>query len=155
MPDSNPGLQPSLLSRLTDSDTEGTNWRRGYEIDDLMDAVQRDLEDLLNTPRRYPDIPAALEKTRNSIAGYGLPELVSRTASTPDEQKHLSDLLQDTISRFEPRLEEVYAEVVPGNRQTQLRVRVKARLRIDPAPEVAFDTILELNTGRCSVQSGK
>jgi type VI secretion system protein ImpF len=154
MPETEPRIQPSILSRLTDEDTEGTSWRRGYELDDTIAAVRRDLEDLLNTPRVSPDIPEAFEKTRSSVAGYGLPEMVSRSAHTPEEQDKLRDLLQETISRFEPRLQDVQAEVVTdaGDVWTRLRFRIKARLCVDPAPEVAFDTILELTTGRCSVK---
>jgi type VI secretion system protein ImpF len=157
MSDSDPRLQPSLLARLTDSDSEGTSWRRGYELDDLIEAVQGDLQDLLNTPRVYPDIPAAFEKTRDSVAGYGLPEVVSRSANTPEAQERIRTLLQDTVSRFEPRLKDVWAEVISGEGapRSQLRVRIKARLCMDPAPEVAFDTILELTTGQCSVNASE
>jgi type VI secretion system protein ImpF len=155
MSDDEPRLQPSILSRLTDTDTAGTSWRRGYELDDMISAVRHDLEDLLNTPRVSPDIPTAFENTRNSVAGYGLPEMVSRSAHTPEEQEHLRDLLQETISRFEPRLQDVRAEVASetGDVSTRLRFRIRARLCVDPAPEVAFDTILELTTGRCSVKA--
>jgi type VI secretion system protein ImpF len=153
MVDSRPRLQPSILSRLTDSDTEGTSWQRGYDLDAMIAAVQNDLEELLNTPRISPDIPEAYERTRNSVAGYGLPELVSRTANTPEEQDQLRHLLRETICRFEPRLRNVVAEVVANGADVpyRLRVRIQAQLGVDPAPEVTFDTILELTTGRCSV----
>jgi type VI secretion system protein ImpF len=156
MPDPDTRILPSVLSRLTDTDSAGTSWQYGYEMADMTAAVQRDLEDLLNTPRPYPEIPEGFAETRDSIAGYGLPELVSRSASTPDEQARLAEMLQDAVSRFEPRLREVRAEVLPtpGNLPGQVRVRIKAQLCVDPAPEVAFDTILELTTGRCSVKPG-
>ena len=32
-----------------------------------------------------------------------------------------------------------------------VKFRIEARMRVDPAPEVAFDTILELTTGRSTI----
>jgi predicted component of type VI protein secretion system len=38
------------------------------------------------------------------------------------------------------------------NKARSLKFRVDARMRVDPAPEVAFDTILELTTGHYSIK---
>ena len=53
----------------------------------------------------------------------------------------------------EPRLRDVRATVLSPaeSRERTIRFRVDARLCLDPAPEVAFDTILELSTGRYAV----
>src|SRR5262245_50855738 len=43
------GVTPSILDRLIDPESAGTEWRHGYGIDQLLEVVRRDLEDLLNT----------------------------------------------------------------------------------------------------------
>ena len=55
--DPHQGLMPSLLDRLIDPDAEGTVGRHGYDLQQVIDAVRRDLEDLLNTHPSYTDIP--------------------------------------------------------------------------------------------------
>jgi predicted component of type VI protein secretion system len=45
------GFQPSIFDRLTDADSVGTSDRRGYTETQLINAVRRDLEDILNTLR--------------------------------------------------------------------------------------------------------
>ena len=39
----------------------------------------------------------------------------------------------------------------PDGNDRSVRFRIEARLSVDPAPEVAFDTVLELTTGHYSV----
>ena len=54
------------------------------------------------------------------------------------------------IERFEPRLKDVVVMLLnPGEDISRhaLRFRVDARLAVDPAPDVAFDTILEIASG--------
>ena len=71
------GLRPSIIDRLIDPDSEGTSWRRGYSVDQMIDAVRTDLEDLLNTHRTAADIPEEFVEVRRSIVAYGLPDLAS------------------------------------------------------------------------------
>jgi type VI secretion system protein ImpF len=149
-----PGLVPSVLDRLTDPDPTGARWRHGYDLGALAEAVQRDLENLLNTPQSRPRLPEAFAHVRNSVAAYGLPEVITRRLSDPQEQANIARILEDTIRRFEPRLDDVSAEPVPrddGGGVARLCFRVRARIRVFPS-DVAFDTVLELSTGRCRVK---
>ena len=41
------GLKPSIIDRLIDPESEGTSWRRGYSVEQMIDSVRKDLEDLL------------------------------------------------------------------------------------------------------------
>jgi predicted component of type VI protein secretion system len=41
---------------------------------------------------------------------------------------------------------------VEKNHERTVRFHINARLTVDPAPEVAFETVLELMTGHTSVQ---
>jgi type VI secretion system protein ImpF len=148
------GLMPSLLDRLTDPGSGGTGWRRGYGLEQMVEAVQRDLEDLLNTRQSGAGPPEEFAEVRNSVLAYGFPDLSSLNAITPQQRDAIGRLLEDVIARFEPRLRDVRATVIEagdGKRPTA-SFRVEARLCVEPAPEVAFETVLELTTGHCSVK---
>src|SRR5205085_2465499 len=43
------GLMPSVLDRLVDPASAGTEGQRGYTLNQMMEAVRKDLEELLNT----------------------------------------------------------------------------------------------------------
>ena len=77
--------------------------------------------------------------------------MVIPTAFLP--RKGIDDI-DPIIARFEPRLKEVRAILTdPGNnRERTVRFHIEAKMCIDPAPEVAFDTILELTTGHYSIK---
>ena len=38
------GLKPSIIDRLIDPESDGTNWRRGYSIEQMVDAVRKDVD---------------------------------------------------------------------------------------------------------------
>ena len=48
--DEQQGLMPSIIDRLIDPGSGGTAWRRGYGLEQMIQAVQRDLETC--TPNR-------------------------------------------------------------------------------------------------------
>jgi len=153
--DNQQGLTPSILDRLTDPGSGGTAARYGYSIEQMVRAVQRDLEELLNARQIPHDVPAALREVRRSLLFYGLPDVNSLKASTYQQREDVARMIETTVALFEPRLQKVRAVMLEGDDglDRRVRFRIDARLRVDPAPEVAFDTILELTTGRYSVQS--
>ncbi len=152
--DPNQGLMPSLLDRLTDPESSGTSWRRGYGIEEMERKVRRDLEDLLNTRCCYPDLAARYPSLMQSLLAYGLPDLNSLEAHTAEQREAIGRVIEASIQAFEPRLRDVRAIMAGDNdgKDRTLRFRVDARLCLDPAPEVAFDTILELTTGHYRVK---
>ena len=147
-------LMPSLLDRLIDPESRGTSWRYGYSVDQITEAVRRDLEDLLNTRQTPAHLLADFPELRTSVFAYGLPDLTSLQAVTPQQRTEIGRLLERIIMTFEPRLEKVKAILLTGadDKLPTLRFRVDARLNMDPAPEVAFETTLELTTGRYSTR---
>lgn len=149
------GLLPSIVDRLIDADSAGTAWRRGYGVEQMEAAVRRDLEDLLNTRQALSHIPEGCPEVANSVVCYGLPDLTSYNAITPMQREELGRTIEAIIARFEPRLRDVRASLVDTatDKERRVRFRVAARLCLEPAPEVAFDTILELTTGHCSVKT--
>lgn len=147
-------MQPSILDRLIDPDTRGTSWRSGYGIQEMMDVVRRDLEDLLNTRQTHLGLPDDFEETKKSIFNYGLPDLTSRNAITPQQKEEIGRSLEEVVVLFEPRLRDVRATLLDSgdSKQTTVRFRIDAKLCVEPAPAVAFETVLELMTGHSSVK---
>ena len=147
------GLMPSLIDRLIDPESEGTAWRRGYGLEQMVAAVQRDLEELLNTRQSHMGLPEDFVEVHHSIYAYGLPDLTSFNAITPAQRDEIGRVIETILGRFEPRLKDIQAFLVDtGNEHDRtIKFRVSARLCVDPAPEVAFDTVLELRSGRTSV----
>jgi type VI secretion system protein ImpF len=76
-------------------------------------------------------------------------------AATYQQREDVGRVIETMVSLFEPRLQKVRATMLDQDDgvETRVRFRIDARLRVDPAPEVAFDTILELTTGHYSVKS--
>ncbi len=148
------GLMPSVLDRLIDPESGGTSWRRGYGVEQMVDAVQRDLEELLNTRQSTAGIPADFVEVHRSVVAYGLPDLTSLNAITPQQREDIGRVIEAVVARFEPRLRDIRATMVDAGdgKERTVKFRIDARLRVDPAPEVAFDTILELTTGHYSVK---
>jgi type VI secretion system protein ImpF len=148
------GLMPSIIDRLIDPSSGGTAWRRGYGLEQMVEAVQRDLEALLNTRRTDMGLAENFTEVHKSILGYGLPDLTSLNAITPQQREEIGRIIEASISRFEPRLRDVHATLLDStdDKSGALRFRIDARLRVDPHPDVAFDTILELTTGHYTVK---
>lgn len=151
--DPNMGLMPSLLDRLIDPDSGGTAWRRGYGMERMVDAVRRDLEDLLNTRQSSVGLPENYPEVQNSLIAFGLPDLTSLNAITSQQREAIGRVIESVVERFEPRLKDIRATMIDGSdtKARSVKFRIDARLRVDPAPEVAFDTILELTTGHAAV----
>lgn len=149
------GLMPSLLDRLIDPESGGTAWRRGYGIEQMMDSVRRDLEELMNTRQSNTGMSEEFVETKRSVIAYGLPDLTSLDASTPQQREDIGRVIETVVAMFEPRLKDIRANMIDsGEKSKDRRVRfhIDAKLRVDPAPEVAFDTILELTSGHADVK---
>ncbi len=147
------GLMPSLLDRLIDQSADGTAWRQGFGIEQMVQAVYRDLEDLLNSRQVLAGVPADCVEVQRSIVGYGLPDVSSLEAITAEQRSRIGRVLEAVIMHHEPRLRSVRATLLDPAQATlrTVKFRIEARLSVEPAPEVAFDTILELSTGHSSI----
>jgi type VI secretion system protein ImpF len=152
--ESHPGLKASIIDRLIDPDSDGTTWRLGYSVEQMVDSVRHDLEDLLNTHSNYSDLPPEFVEVRNSIVAFGIPDLVSNHAAGPIAIERIRTTLEQTIARFEPRLASVRAKILKPEQGTLLKLEfeIHATLRVDPSPDVAFITILKLTTGETTIQ---
>jgi len=146
---------PSILDRLIDPQSSGSEGRYGYGIEQLMEVVRRDLEELLNTRQTVTNLPPEFARLRNSIHAFGMPDLTSFNAITQTQREEVAHALEQAVARFEPRLRDVHATLLSGEddlKQRSIRFRIDAKVGADPAPLVTFDTVLEVLTGQHSVQ---
>jgi type VI secretion system protein ImpF len=168
-------LQPSVLDRLIDAESGGTPDRPGYTLRQMENAVRRDLEDLLNTRRppesvRGPDgrsepFFGGLPEVPTSIVNFGLRDLAYFDSLTPELRGEFARHIEQVITAYEPRLRDVrvtvrdsaqVAETMKADfKRTAMYFHIEARLNLDPAPEVAFETVLELTKGTHQVMRGE
>lgn len=147
-------LLPSILDRLTDPDSGGTAAGQGYTLQQVIEAVRRDLEELLNTRQTSAGIPVIYEEVLDSIVAYGLPDMTMVNAATPGERASIGRIIEQMVSKYEPRLKDVRANLIESAQRPDRLVRfeIHARLDLDPSPEVGFQTVLELMTGQTSIK---
>jgi type VI secretion system protein ImpF len=149
-------LLPSLLDRLAPSLLYNKSEANldGYSLDDMYRSVHRDLLALLNThaPPMEPSEDCTL--LRRSIAVYGLPDLTTLAMMSERGGVAVSMILEDILSRFEPRLSQIRVIPVPdpdSAKQFLMRFQIEARLSVDPYPQVAYQTVYDLATGKTSI----
>ncbi len=149
------GLLPSILDRLIDPESAGTAILIGYDANRMRDAVRRDLEDLLNTRQTHVGLPEGYAELNKSVLAYGLPDVLTLEAITGRQREEIGDKIRYIIELFEPRLRDVAVRYEPGENAAQrsIKFHIDARLCVDPAPEVAFDTVLELASGQYAVKN--
>lgn len=153
--DKTQALMPSLLYRLIDPDSLQSTSQMGYNVQQMIDAVRFDLEDLFNTRQSVVDVPGEFAEVQNSIVTYGLPDLTFFNITSKAQCQTICNMIIALINRFEPRLRNVRATVVKGDGASdrQVRFHIDGQLAVDPAPEVAFDTIVELTSGKATVEA--
>ncbi len=150
-------VTPSLLDRLLDSDyknSRDTIPSRAESVRQLKQVVQRDLENLLNSRNPYSDLPAAYVEAGQSVIGYGLPDFSALNVAHAGDQVRLRQLIERAIRTFEPRLATVSTVIVPTSpTDRSLRLRIDARLLMDPSPEaISFDVVLPTETLKYEVK---
>lgn len=150
--DDHPRLLPSFIDRLLDPESMGGRLA-GYDHRQMLDAIRVDVENLLNARLTAGDLPAEFRETARSLVTFGLPDLSAFDVSARTARDGLARVVVAAIERFEPRLRKVRVSVLDDKTKGGLsvRFRIEAELNVDPAPEVGFETVLELTTGRATV----
>jgi type VI secretion system protein ImpF len=151
-------LVPSILDRLIDLEPDAQREAakgRNQVLRELKMSVQRDLENLLNTRRRFLGCPPEMKELKQSLATYGIPDFLGISMATVKDRESFCRSLQTIIRQFEPRFKEVKVQL-QSNAETldrTLRFKIDALLYADPAPEpVVFDSALEPATGIFAVK---
>lgn len=147
-------MLPSILDRLVDPNSGGTASAQGYSLQQVIEAVRRDLEALLNTRQTSVGIPTVFKEVHASIVAYGLPDMTAVNASTPGERANIGRIIEEIVAKYEPRLKDVRANLIESAQRPDRLVRfeIHARLDVEPSPEVGFQTVLELMTGQTSIK---
>jgi type VI secretion system protein ImpF len=142
------GFTPGLFDRLMDvpvnGSSSGTVTR--MSIEDMKDAVARDLEALLNTRTVISeDLLKRFPECGRSIVTYGLNDFAGRSLSSTDDRAHICACLEKAIGRHEPRLRNVKASLeVREDSTNRLNFAITALLVVSASQEpVNFDAILQ------------
>lgn len=150
--DSQVRITQSILDRLLDYDpreSQEAPKSRVTALNELRQAVKRDLEWLLNTRCILDPEDTGLEEVKKSVAFYGMPDMTGVSVQSGVEQKRLIGAMETALRTFEPRFLDVKVTLEPvDNLDRQLKFRIEARLDVDPVPEpIAFDSVLQFGSG--------
>lgn len=150
----NQPLDLSVLDRLAEDDSIG---RRNSVavLDDLKQAVRRDLENLLNTRWRCTIWPPDLTELETSLVNYGIPDFTGANLGSAADREEFRYILERVIKRFEPRFTSVQVELQENADRLDrtMRFRIVAMLRARPNPEpVAFNTAVEPSSASVTVE---
>jgi len=104
------GFTPDLFDRLLGQPLRNGVVVARLNVEELKDAVARDLEALLNTRSTIQDgALAVFPECGKSMVGYGLCDFADRSLSSPTDRAHICACIEETIARHEPRLQKVKA----------------------------------------------
>lgn len=154
------GFAPSLFDKLiNDGPRSGVSPVIGrFSIEELKDAVARDLEAMLNTRvviseellRQYPEC-------EKSILAYGLNDFAGMSLASLDDRMAICRSLEESICRHEPRLQNVRAKLeVQEGAINRLNFAISALLVVNPVREtVNFDAILQPSTLQYSISKAR
>ncbi|MBI2803455.1 MAG: type VI secretion system baseplate subunit TssE [Planctomycetes bacterium] len=140
------GLLPSIVDRLTDPESRGTKARSGYTIEQMAEAIEADLEWLLNT-HSDDSVDTEMYPRFAACAGYGLPDLAALTRLKEIEADAICGILEAKIARYEPRLKDVQVTIKGEDGPLKIQLHLRAVLAVDPSPEMVFDKTLDLASG--------
>lgn len=132
---------PSVFDRLTD-EAASPFWT----LEQLKDAVARDLEALLNTRAALPDgLLDGYCEAGKSLLGYGMIDFAGMCMTSDADQKIICAAVRRAIERHEPRLHSVAVALrvhcAPINRvDFVISALLRARAAAEP---VHFDAVLE------------
>jgi type VI secretion system protein ImpF len=145
----NQNAQASLLDRLIDNEPGRSREPVQYRLSlgQIKDAVVRDLENLLNTRRQILLPPPEYREVNSSLFLYGLQDFTSKNPDSPFVRQRLRQVIEQTISRYEPRLKNMTVQIETSSKNARdLRFRVTAVLMVEPIAEpVTFDTYFDVS----------
>jgi type VI secretion system protein ImpF len=152
----NLNAQASILDRLLDQDPGGTSEpvQKRLSVREIKNAVIRDLENLLNTRRQILVPSPEYHEVHNSLYMYGLQDFTMKNPASTMVKQKLRQVIERTISRFEPRLKNVTVQIeASGQNERDLRFRITAILVIEPITEpVIFDTYFDVSRGEYKIR---
>jgi type VI secretion system protein ImpF len=100
-------FEPGLFDKLLLQDRRGavSSTLRVMSLEDVKNAVARDLESLLNTRMAFTEsMLAAFPECAKSILTYGINDFSGLSLVSHDDREHICTSLALAIERHEPRL---------------------------------------------------
>jgi type VI secretion system protein ImpF len=147
-------LRPSVLDRLMEGRGGHDTVSLSQSVEVVKGAILRDLEWLLNTRRTIHEAGDDFPEVQKSVYHFGLADLSSESADSSLTRRKLARRVEDLVRIFEPRLTQVRV-TIPEDATREGRLvhfLVEGALDVEPEPKpVAFDTVLEVNSGEFSV----
>jgi type VI secretion system protein ImpF len=154
-------LQPCLLDRLTDEQPQvqvESRTQRVVSQQRYRRGVERDLVWLFNTDAHLFLSHGEREKVtrypyaEKSVINFGVRQL---TGLTVTDLRELEQQIEESIRRFEPRIDARSVELVVGKERNILSFRLRGELWANPLPEqLDVNTQVDLETGRCMLGDG-
>tara|TARA_R110000868_G_scaffold158036_4_gene385843 strand:+ start:426 stop:914 length:489 start_codon:yes stop_codon:yes gene_type:complete len=139
----------SLMDRLSEHTMEAYEYE-SPTVQDLIHAVERDLQNLLNTRKARTELPSGYGELEQSLYDYGIPDLTSVNVNSQTEKKNFCQAVEHAIATYEPRLKQVHVEMLDKQKDNVsliLQFRVAAVLMVEPTPiPVEFDSALKSDT---------
>lgn len=145
------GYTPGLFDRLLGDRGPGAR----LTLEQVKDAVARDLEDLLNTRMALPDgLLDGWPECRASLMTYGLVDIAGMCLSSSDDRARICDSLRSTIERHEPRLRSVVARVEhQAGSVNRINFVITGVLQASGLSEpINFDAVLQPSTLHYSIR---
>ena len=152
------GARALLFDRLVDLHPETDEGERPFRILDceqLKASVRRELERLLNT--RCSLSLHLLGEAERSVVNYGIPDFSSLSAQNADDHALIASIIGQTISAFEPRLQQVHVGVAPiDDNEGTLWVFIEALMTVGLFNEpVSFPVLLNSKNGAAEVHDSR
>lgn len=148
--------QASLVRSFIDRAT--TNPRAGDEarLNDLRDALRRDLQRMLNTRQLVVGFPSGLEELKVSLLNYGLPDVAGLAVTAADLRQAMRQVIEEKIRSFEKRLvtSSVRVTVLSSDQPLDrtMRFRVEGTLVVQPTERVMLETVHDPSTDQFEVR---
>ena len=150
------GFTPGLFDRLLGAPARAGSSPAGapgaiarMSVDEMKDAVARDLEALLNTRMVLPEgLLKGYPECGNSLVSYGMNDFADLSLSSPTDRAYICACIESTIACHEPRLRNVKAALeMREGAVNRLDFSITGLLVLNSAQEsVNFDAVLQPST---------
>ena len=144
-----PGLFDRLLGAPARSGAPVSNTVSRMTVEEMKDAVARDLEALLNTRMVLPaGLLDRYPECGKSLVSYGMNDFADLSLSSPADRATICACIESTIACHEPRLRKVKAALeLREGAVNRLDFSITALLVLSSAQEsVNFDAVLQPST---------
>lgn len=144
------GFTPGLFDRLLGLPQRGGGGTLSRSaLEEMKDAVARDLEALLNTRSVVPEhLLKGYPECARSVVAYGLRDFADLSLSSPSDRAAICLCIEKAIACHEPRLRKVKAHLeLRDGAVNRLNFSITALLVASAAQEaVNFDAVLQPST---------